>query len=62
MSVNQRWHHEHPMPEDATFEQRLEWHREHVRACGCRQPPADIAARLAEHATEQSDPQKPVAD
>ncbi len=27
--------------------QQVAWHREHSRACGCRKPPADIAARLA---------------
>jgi hypothetical protein len=35
------------MPPRATFEQRLEWHREHALACGCRKPPAAIAAELA---------------
>jgi hypothetical protein len=48
MSVNAEWHRAHPMPKNATSEQRLAWHREHVRHCSCRQPPPDIAARLAE--------------
>jgi hypothetical protein len=36
------------MPKHATFDQRVDWHREHLRHCACRQPPPDIAARLAE--------------
>jgi hypothetical protein len=43
------------MPPQATFAQRVAWHREHARACGCRRPPADIAALLAREA-EQADP------
>jgi hypothetical protein len=34
------------MPENATFEQRVEWHEAHARECGCRNPPADISARI----------------
>lgn len=30
------------MPDPATFEQRVEWHREHMEACGCRKPPAKV--------------------
>lgn len=38
------------MPPKATFEERVAWHRDHARECGCRQPPPDIAAALqAEH-------------
>ncbi|MDO8187683.1 hypothetical protein Q5424_14175 [Conexibacter sp. JD483] len=45
--MNREWHAAHPMPERATFEQRVAWHREHAEACGCRRPPARIAAILA---------------
>jgi hypothetical protein len=45
--VNRDWHAAHPMPPRATWEQRVAWHREHAAACGCRQPPPDIAAELA---------------
>jgi len=41
------------MPPNADFEQRLAWHRAHARECACRQPPADIAARLAQAIVEQ---------
>jgi hypothetical protein len=50
VKLNAEWHRAHPMPPKATFEQRVAWHREHMRHCGCRKPPADIAARLEEPA------------
>jgi hypothetical protein len=37
-----------PMPKNATFEQRVAWHREHAAHCDCRKPPPDIAAILAQ--------------
>jgi hypothetical protein len=46
MNLNAEWHRAHPMPPKATFEQRVAWHREHARHCGCRKPPPDIAERL----------------
>jgi hypothetical protein len=45
--MNAAWHAEHPMPRHASLEQRVRWHAEHAAACGCRRPPADIAAILA---------------
>ena len=46
MRINAEWHRAHPMPKNPTHEQRLEWHREHVRNCGCRKPPPKLAATL----------------
>ncbi len=48
MGLNAAWHAEHPMAKNATSEQRVQWHTEHLRRCGCRQPPPDIMA-LIEH-------------
>ena len=56
MALNAEWHEQHPMPAKATFEQRLEWHREHARACGCRKPPADIADELARRERDSGAP------
>ena len=47
-SMNAAWHARHPMPEHASFDERVRWHEEHMRECGCRKPPADIAARIAD--------------
>jgi hypothetical protein len=52
MPINAAWHAEHPMPRDAGFEQRVEWHEAHARECGCRKPPPDIAARLEKRSRE----------
>ena len=36
-TINAAWHKAHPMPKNATLDQRIEWHVAHIRACGCRQ-------------------------
>ncbi len=41
--INREWHLAHKMPKNPTFEQRVEWHREHQKHCTCRTDlPADI--------------------
>jgi hypothetical protein len=32
------------MPKNATKQQRLEWHLEHAKVCGCRPMPDSIRA------------------
>ncbi|HVY51395.1 MAG TPA: hypothetical protein VHA07_07510 [Devosia sp.] len=34
--INAAWHRAHPMPPKATLDQRIAWHVEHARHCGCR--------------------------
>ncbi|MBU0907106.1 MAG: hypothetical protein KKE05_03015 [Nanoarchaeota archaeon] len=34
--INKEWHLSHQMPKNASFEQRVEWHREHGKNCKCR--------------------------
>ncbi len=36
MSINKEWHLQHPMPKNATIEQRVKWHLEHLKNCSCR--------------------------
>lgn len=45
--MNRAWHLAHPMPEKATREQRVAWHAEHARACGCRPVPEPLKADVA---------------
>lgn len=45
--LNAEWHRTHRMPTRPTLEQRLEWHLEHQKHCGCREMPASIRAELA---------------
>ncbi|MBB3929999.1 hypothetical protein GGR25_001038 [Kaistia hirudinis] len=34
------------MPPKASLNERIAWHLEHARACGCREIPASILAEL----------------
>jgi len=45
--MNKAWHARNPMPDHATFEDRLAWHERHAKACACRQMPVRTAAELA---------------
>jgi hypothetical protein len=44
--LNRDWHHRHRMPENATVEQRLQWHLEHGKNCECRPMPATLMKEL----------------
>jgi len=44
MKLNKEWHLAHPMPKNPSFEQRVKWHLEHQKHCGCRK----ISGKLAE--------------
>ena len=46
--MNREWHEGHKMPEKATEQQRIEWHIEHAKACGCRPIPARLVGKLSE--------------
>jgi hypothetical protein len=40
--VNKAWHDANVMPKKATLEQRIEWHLEHQKQCGCRPVPDSV--------------------
>jgi hypothetical protein len=44
MPINRAWHDANRMPKNATKEQRLAWHLEHAKVCGCRPMPDSIKA------------------
>jgi len=44
MKLNTEWHLAHPMPKNPTLKQRIDWHLEHAKNCGCRK----ISGKLAE--------------
>ncbi|MBL7758407.1 MAG: hypothetical protein JNL59_13465 [Chitinophagaceae bacterium] len=46
--MNAAWHHEHPMPANASFEQRVQWHLAHQQYCSCRPIPASLLAQMKE--------------
>jgi hypothetical protein len=39
------------MPKNATMEQRIAWHTEHVKHCGCRPMPEGVKQAIAENAS-----------
>lgn len=45
MAINAEWHGKNKMPANATFEQRVKWHKEHQKNCNCR---PGFPAKLAE--------------
>ena len=36
--LNAAWHTTHKMPKNPTLDQRVAWHVEHIKHCGCRKP------------------------
>lgn len=44
--LNAAWHERHPMPARPTLDQRITWHREHEKRCGCRPMPAKLKALI----------------
>jgi hypothetical protein len=46
--LNKEWHLAHLMPKNATMEQRIAWHAEHVEHCACRPIPEGVKKAMAE--------------
>jgi len=44
--LNRPWHLAHRMPERATGEQRIRWHLEHAKHCGCRPIPTRLQSEI----------------
>lgn len=42
--INRSWHAAHKMPRNASEDERIAWHLDHARNCGCRK----IEGKLAE--------------
>ena len=53
MALNAKWHARHVMPRNASDRERLRWHLEHQKHCGCRPIPAGLA-RLAQRETARA--------
>lgn len=47
-TMNREWHKQHKMPDRATEKERIEWHVEHTRYCGCRPAPKALLAKIGE--------------
>jgi len=48
MNINKEWHLAHKMPAKASFEQRVNWHLEHVKNCSCRPIPPKLLKEMKE--------------
>jgi hypothetical protein len=44
--VNTAWHEEHPMPENPSLDDRVQWHLAHAAACACRPIPETVLKEL----------------
>jgi hypothetical protein len=44
--LNRDWHHRHVMPEAASVDERVKWHLEHAKQCGCRPIPATVLQEM----------------
>src|SRR6185369_6074784 len=44
--INASWHEKNKMPKKATPEQKLQWHVNHFRECGCRDIPEKIKTMM----------------
>lgn len=44
--LNKTWHMKHPMPPNATVEQRVKWHSDHVKHWACRPIPGKLLEQM----------------
>ena len=44
--LNKEWHRANRMPKNATIEERIAWHLEHSKYCGCRPIPGKLKAEI----------------
>jgi len=51
--INKEWHLANKMPKKASFEQRVEWHKGHLKNCSCRTDlPPEIEKAIAAEAAD----------
>jgi hypothetical protein len=46
MKINKQWHINNLMPKHPTFQQKVEWHLEHVKHCACRPIPIKLQEEM----------------
>ncbi|MCW8965617.1 MAG: hypothetical protein OQK82_02875 [Candidatus Pacearchaeota archaeon] len=46
MKFNAEWHRNNPFPKGGSFEEKLRWHLEHIRCCGCFKFPIELRKDL----------------
>lgn len=48
MKINKTWHLANRMPKNTTLNQKIQWHIDHMRECGCREIPSKIKEKMNE--------------
>lgn len=46
-TINAPWHAAHVLGQGAAIDDRVAWHLEHARECGCREVPRSVRDELA---------------
>jgi len=42
MKINKEWHQKNKMPKNPILNERIKWHKEHVKYCNCRSMPKNL--------------------
>jgi len=50
MTRNAGWHAAHRMAKNATVAQRIRWHQQHAKHCGCRPMPEKLKGEIRRRA------------
>src|SRR5512143_1491254 len=58
MTLNAEWHRRNEMPKNATTEQRIAWHVEHAKYCGCRPIPPKLKQLMRQMAASGQPPER----
>lgn len=54
MKINAAWHEKHRMPKNPTLDERIEWHIEHAKNCGCREIPKKLQEEIRKRGTDKN--------
>jgi hypothetical protein len=57
--INGAWHEQHPMPRQASLEERISWHLQHREHCRCRPIPDKLVAVIRARASGASGSRRP---
>ncbi|HME52077.1 MAG TPA: hypothetical protein VKM55_07655 [Candidatus Lokiarchaeia archaeon] len=46
MPINKEWHASNKLPRNAKLDDRIKWHLEHEKNCGCRSIPENLKEEI----------------
>jgi len=53
MPINKPWHEKNRMPKNPNLGQRIKWHLEHSKNCGCREIPQKLLREMKRRSTNK---------